>query len=178
MSIDLEAIRARAAAATKGSWKVVRPGHEHSKTTKYRCVQMGKSNTYTTLEIEPEDAAFIAHARADIPALCDEVDRLRKAVQSHYDQRGDDRCHLDDLKLYHDALGIEPDPYVTALPIEADMIESRRRYIRQRQAPETEGLVTLPDCMTIQQLTEEVKRLRKENAELAQYKWIYEGLCK
>lgn len=40
--------------------------------------------------LRPEDAAFIAHARADVPALLAEVDRLREMLRSvcpHYRQR-------------------------------------------------------------------------------------------
>lgn len=90
-----------------------------------------------------------------------EVARLKGAVQAHHDQRGDDRCHLDDLKLYHDALGIVPDPYVTALPPAPDMEESCRRYIRQRQCPAVAGTYPMPGDMTIDQLTTENERLRK-----------------
>ena len=90
--------------------------------------------------------------------LTSEIDRLKAAVRRHYDQRGDDRCHLDDLKLYHDALGIEPDPYVTALPPEADMAESCRRYVKQRQCPAVAGKYPVPGGMTIAQLTEAVER--------------------
>ena len=97
-------------------------------------------------------------------AIADRMERLeaaRNAVQAHYDQRGDDRCHLDDAKLYHDALGIEPDPYVSALPPDADMEESCRRYVRQRQAPGVHGEHPMPGRMTIAQLTAEVERLRE-----------------
>jgi hypothetical protein len=94
-----------------------------------------------------------------------ERDEARAAVQTHYDQRGDDRCHLDDLKLYRDVLGIEPDPYVTALPPEADMMESCRRYVRQRQCPAVAGSYPMPGGMTIAQLTEAVARRERERDE-------------
>jgi hypothetical protein len=94
-----------------------------------------------------------------------EAARLRAAVRAHHDQGGDDRCRLDDLKLYHDALGEGVDPFVGALPPGEDMEESCRRYIRQRRCPGPEGVVPLPGDMTIAQLTSEVERLRRENAE-------------
>jgi hypothetical protein len=97
-----------------------------------------------------------------------EVERLKGAVRLHYEQRGDSRCHLDDLKLYHDALGIDPDPYVTALPPDEDMEESCRRYRRQRQCPTVSGTYPLPGGMTIAQLTAEVERLRIERDEFQQ----------
>jgi hypothetical protein len=67
MSIDLEAIRRRADAATPGPWQ------------RSLNILWGK-----ILDIEPEiafcttvnDTEFIAHAREDVPALLDEVERL------------------------------------------------------------------------------------------------------
>ena len=62
MSIDLEAIEARANAASEGPW------YEEGWFTK------DEDGDY--VEIEPAEAAFIAHAREDIPALLAEVERL------------------------------------------------------------------------------------------------------
>lgn len=45
-------------AATQGRWRARKPGHGNA--TKYRCVQLGKDDRYTTLELLPEDAAMIA----------------------------------------------------------------------------------------------------------------------
>lgn len=87
-----------------------------------------------------------------------ELDRVKAAVQLHHDQRGDNRCADDDLKLYHDVLGINPDPYVTAQPPEADMAESCARYRRQRQCPEVAGTYPMPFDMTIQQLSDCLSR--------------------
>jgi uncharacterized small protein (DUF1192 family) len=102
------------------------------------------------------------HLTEWIERLQEELERLRAAVRLHYEQRGDSRCHLDDLKLYHDALGIAPDPYVTALPPDEDMEESCRRYRRQRQCPTVAGTYPMPGGMTISQLESEVERLRAE----------------
>lgn len=97
-----------------------------------------------------------------------EIVHLLTCVQTHHDQRGDNRCYLDDLKLYHDALGTDSDPYVTALPPDPDMEVSCRRYRDQRQHPEVHGQYPMPDGMTIQQLTDEVIRLRGELAAVRQ----------
>jgi uncharacterized small protein (DUF1192 family) len=110
-----------------------------------------------------------------IERLQAELERLKAAVRLHYDQRGDDRCHLDDLKLYHDALGIAPDPYVTALPPDEDMEESCRRYRRQRQCPTVAGTYPMPRGMTIAQLGSEVERLRAERDALTRACYYREG---
>lgn len=70
--LDLEAIRSRAAAATPGPWEATR-------TYPFLVLQSGgESAISVNLATDPEpDAAFIAHAREDIPALVAEVERLR-----------------------------------------------------------------------------------------------------
>ena len=87
-----------------------------------------------------------------------EIKRLKSCIRFHRDIKGDDRCRLDDLKLYHDALGEGVDPFQGALPPDECMLESCRRYIEQRKNPEHTAL--MPDEMTIAQLTDEVARLR------------------
>jgi hypothetical protein len=78
--LDLDAIEARANAATPGPW-------EHGE----RCVwQAGMLNT-AEIAVDCEhgnggirrhaDAEFIAHARTDVPALLAEVKRLREQVE-------------------------------------------------------------------------------------------------
>ena len=74
---DLNAIRARAAAATEGPWRA-----EYS-WEQGNCVVPGDAQStreafaVTRLYHQAADAEFIAHARQDIPDLCDEVERLR-----------------------------------------------------------------------------------------------------
>lgn len=102
--------------------------------------------------------------RSEEARLRMEVERLKAVMQIHHDQRGSNRCYLDDQKMYRDGLGIEPDPFVTALAPEQDHIEDCRRYWRQRQCPAVEGTFRLPGDMTIAELTEEAKRLRIVNA--------------
>lgn len=91
---DLTAIRARVEAATPGPWgvghgtKIVR-GYEPTGPSSYTCIsavaevadeyerEMWDEDGERYVHVEPEaDAAFIAHAREDIPALLAVVDRL------------------------------------------------------------------------------------------------------
>ncbi len=74
MSIDLEAIRARAAAATPGPWdakayRVHVPGPDRILAACWR--PWGDVADITA------DVEFIAAARTDVPALLEAVDRLR-----------------------------------------------------------------------------------------------------
>lgn len=85
--LDLDAIRARTAAASPGPWqpdvKLVRRGGRggvHSVEQLWvdspgRCVCNVGLAEYAAVE---HDAVFIAHAREDVPALIAEVERLRE----------------------------------------------------------------------------------------------------
>lgn len=106
---DLDAIKARAEAATPWPWRahgdavvnLVRsctcaghiPGHGHEPF----CGIEGPVATGA----EPFDANFIAHAREDIPALLAEVQELRELVTDLNKQL--------DAKRQHDALGEDED---------------------------------------------------------------------
>lgn len=72
------------------------------------------------------DLAFAVIARGA------EIRRLRAAIRKHRDERGHDRCWLDDAQLYG-VLG-EPQPD-TSLPPEPEFIENCRRFHALRQAP-------------------------------------------
>lgn len=91
--------------------------------------------------------------------LASEVARLTTAIRHHRDQRGDDRCWLDDLVLY-ETLG-EPPPDFSLMP-ECEFLESCRRFYRQRmeQAADLD-----PGQMTIQQLTDQVAAVTAERDE-------------
>lgn len=96
-----------------------------------------------------------------------EIDRLKSAIREHRDQKGDDRCWLDDGKLYA-ALGEgDIDLYATALPPKCDFLVSCERYWKERQQPLEHGTNKLPEGMTIQQLTKEVERLDSLVVELS-----------
>lgn len=74
--LDLDAISARAAAATEGPWVIERAriwsGEPHPPKTELLMFRGGREWT--------PDAEFIAHARTDVPALVEEVKRLREQV--------------------------------------------------------------------------------------------------
>ncbi len=88
-----EEIRKRAEKATKGPWRVVIDDSESATTVARECdsdahplvEDPGRDYIYDDcldgeLHSEPffreADAEFIAHARTDVPALLDEIDRL------------------------------------------------------------------------------------------------------
>ena len=72
-ALDLAPIKARADAATEGPWER-RDGEDYAMVDAPERPQIA-------LVASGEDATFIAHARTDVVALCDEVGRLRKALR-------------------------------------------------------------------------------------------------
>ena len=102
MTLDLDAIKARVAAATPGPWEWVCEAHcgvEHRSQEIPACRNAQydwfalRSNDAPVLEhwatyaddsglsVGPADATFIARARSDIPALIAEVERLRGVLE-------------------------------------------------------------------------------------------------
>jgi len=87
--MDIEAIRARAEAATPGPWKfgsncIVTDNDD----VLYTYVDRAPDDDecwISCMDIKPEDADFIAHAREDIPDLLAEVERLQERVSQKYD---------------------------------------------------------------------------------------------
>lgn len=85
--LDLAAIRARADAATRGPWYTGIGDRHWSDGVEYVPVAVDDAREVDVALIRVcddgsyspavETAEFIAHARTDVPALCDEVDRLR-----------------------------------------------------------------------------------------------------
>lgn len=84
MTLNLDAIKARAEAATEGPWSVrhehyeAGPGPDDEEQDWYLiddCYAVEQWANY-----DKETTEFIAHARMDIPALLDEVERLRGVV--------------------------------------------------------------------------------------------------
>ncbi len=90
-ALDLDAIEARASAATPGPWVTIGG-------RMVRC----KPNEPAFLPRSTQDAAFIAEARTDVPALCSEMRRLRevarvgwetaRALAIQYGARGSERA--------------------------------------------------------------------------------------
>jgi hypothetical protein len=66
--------------------------------------------------------------------LKEEIRRLRDVIRYHRDQKGDDRCWVDDLRLYEilpeGAVGLD-----TTLPTEEVFLENCKRFCRSRQVP-------------------------------------------
>jgi uncharacterized coiled-coil DUF342 family protein len=124
--------------------------------------------------VNPDKRSAIAAAReavriqtvkalaAELERLMAERDELLAAIKEHRDQRGDDRCWLDDQKLYVAAGLGETATGETALPPKCDFLKSCERYWHQRQAPLEHGTGAMPGGMTIAQLTQEALRLRAE----------------
>lgn len=73
--MDLEAIKARCEAATKGLWSVqlTRPYNENTGISCDGGINLGRMDT-------ENNAEFCAHAREDIPALVAEVERLERQL--------------------------------------------------------------------------------------------------
>lgn len=79
MALDLDAIKARAEAATKGPWKFTPKILGIKNTT---VMAGGEQVGYFSVgQAQPHDAEFISHARQDIPALLAEVERLQAIVE-------------------------------------------------------------------------------------------------
>lgn len=74
---DLKAIRERAEKATSGPWRT-EWGHDEFRSRK----KVVGTRIICGMQFElhmpiPNDAEFIAHARTDVPALLDEIERLK-----------------------------------------------------------------------------------------------------
>lgn len=87
---ELQAIRARADAATEGPWTGIERGNSVVSRGVATVAYDGQPRKNVCSGISPKssDAAFIAAARTDVPALCDEVERLQDAqrwVDAEYD---------------------------------------------------------------------------------------------
>lgn len=67
----------------------------------------------------------------DRDALLQEIMRLRSAIRYHRDQKGDDRCWLDDIKLYE--LLPETSSHELTLPPQEEFLSSCKRFWECRQ---------------------------------------------
>ena len=61
-----------------------------------------------------------------------EVAKLKNAIRNHRDQRGNDRCHLDDAELYQVLGEGQPD---TSLPPREEFLANCAKFYECRQAP-------------------------------------------
>jgi hypothetical protein len=73
---DINAIKARAKAATPGPWDWHKNAHPNCNGTQWGWVSGPDGNVCFSGVQAGKDAIFIAHAREDIPALITEVERL------------------------------------------------------------------------------------------------------
>lgn len=69
-----------------------------------------------------------------VEQLKDEVKKLRAVIRYHKDQKGDDRCWVDDLRLY-ETLPEGPVGYDSTLPTEEVFLENCKRFCKSRQVP-------------------------------------------
>jgi hypothetical protein len=79
---EIRAIRERAGKASEGPWESHgdspgKPPMVWDNSGDAIVSQMPNGRPY----FEPEDADFIAHARTDVPALCDAVEEARKVLR-------------------------------------------------------------------------------------------------
>lgn len=65
------------------------------------------------------------------------IARLTSAIRKHRDEKGDDRCWLDDYQLY--SVLPEGGRHDSSLPPEGEFLESCRRFWARRQAPSSGG---------------------------------------
>jgi hypothetical protein len=96
--VDLDAIEARASAATEGPWLVeeaddvwelyAQRDRTHHGYKLAKCMKSGQP--YAEYWPNERDAAFISHARQDIPALIAEVRSLRAQVAALAGERADE----------------------------------------------------------------------------------------
>ena len=76
---------------TPTPWKVVKPGHDNPDKSNFRCVQIGKDDSYTTLELLPEDARFLvraANAYDDLMAACQAAAKALPVLAAMLDAAG------------------------------------------------------------------------------------------
>ncbi len=84
--VDLDAIEARAAAATPGPWKHIaseRGDRESERTHTVSQIERGGHLAIARVrswDQQPENATFIASARTDVPAMAREIRELRAEV--------------------------------------------------------------------------------------------------
>ena len=69
-----------------------------------------------------------------IDLLKEEIKKLRSLIRYHKDQKDDDRCWVDDIRLY-EALPEGCVGYDSTLPPEDVFLDNCKRFCRSRQVP-------------------------------------------
>lgn len=98
--LDLDAIEARANAATEGPWMRTYPHVIEGFEGNQYSVVVDDDPDETPGVIRPEDSAFIAHAREDVPALLAEVRRLRDEGVDLRENPRDEYHSMDEIYDY------------------------------------------------------------------------------
>ena len=83
--LDLEAIAARAEAATSGPWLAVETGSGFGPGL---CMRAGPAYSHPEMMLDEADGAFIAYALSDVQALLVEVQRLRAVLNEEATHHG------------------------------------------------------------------------------------------
>jgi hypothetical protein len=96
MTLDTTQIRARADAATEGPWE-----RDELLDLLWQFGVPPENITPAMQEQFHRNMDFVQSARTDIPALCDEVDALRKRVA---ELEVDNECYVNSQELYHNAM--------------------------------------------------------------------------
>lgn len=84
--MDVKAIRERAEKATPGPWTI----HSWGEITSFDVTQRYVAQAIAInagYEVAKANADFIAHARTDVPALIDEIERLRRELADALQKR-------------------------------------------------------------------------------------------
>ena len=67
-------------------------------------------------------------------SLKEEVKKLRNIIRYHRDQKGDDRCWVDDIRLY-ETLPEGSVGYESTLPSEEVFLSNCKKFCQSRQVP-------------------------------------------
>lgn len=111
---------------------------------------------------------------ATIQHLVDRILLLEDAIRKHRDQRGDDRCFMDDEELYTATVGLGDNPD-RRLHCPAEMLENCKKYIASRHDP---NVAYVSPQREIERLTEEIARSKKLLTEIGMRGDTLEDLIK
>lgn len=154
---ELQRIKELDAARTPGEWHFDEA--QYYAVADSKGVFVGVSHGGDADEQDEKDAHFISSCSTAVPAMIAEIERLQQAIRKHRDQRGDDRCWLDDETLY----AVLPEGYT---PPERDCsveLSLCEKYIASRHNPKT---TYVSPQRRIEELEAEIERLKAENEDL------------
>lgn len=171
-SDELNAIKARNAARTPDKWVIEELSAKDSidgenAMTGIMCyadedgkdgAMLAEVNRWSYGDDPPKmesvaNAQFIAACSEDVPALIAEVELLQAAIRTHRDQRGDDRCWLDDDTLY----AVLPEGYTPPARDACVELADCEKFIATRHNP---GTTYVSPQRRIEELETETKQLK------------------